>query len=1736
MSNDIDERVVEMKFDNASFQKNLQTSQASLNELDKTIKGVDGKSIGNLGAAADGVGSRFSAMAVVGVTALATLVNRAIVAGGQMLKSLAVDPISEGWSDYQKKLTSVQTVMNATGASIEKVSGYFDQLDEYADKTIYNLSDMTSAFAKFTNAGVKMNVSVPAIKGIANAVALAGQDAGAAQIAFYNLSQSIAGGFLTTTDYKSLNLANVATKELKDYIVDTAVAMGTLKKVGKDAYDIVAKKGKDAFKVAELFNGQLSEGWATSKVLLKTFGDFGDITTDIGKKALAAAQNVKSLPMMLETLKAAVGTTWTDTFEIIFGNVTESTKLFTGLTIQIQTIFDMFNNGRNDILKGWADKGGRKALFAGVTNILTAITKAIEIIQDAWRSIFPNRRTYDTLVDLTQAFENFTKKLIPTEKTIDALKNTFKGIFAILNIVWTVAKTVLKGLWTLLKPVLSVLGLAGDGLLDMSSKFGKWAEGLNEAFQNSKFIPVVTEWFEKMGKVVAKYVGAAVIWIKLGADKIREFIDGFKNADNADKFGDKLSSLNEAGIKFGIWLRKQKKLLDKFMGWFTNFRGQFVTQIQKMITKIDLLGENKSGENFFDRLKKGMSGLKDAGPDIIEAFKQIGSFFAGVWDIIKKVGEGIGKTVKFIVDQFKRLISGVDPNVAAGTLNLGLFAIGASALKNILGPGIQLLKSFEGLMNSFKAEIWSKAMLNVAIALLALAGAMFIMSKVPADKFGDVATVLGVMMVALVGVMKQLKALATGEGALSAKTALGLSVVLLIIGGALLLFASAANVFASAGWGGFGIGMLSLAGMVGVLWTLQKAKLGGKNMIKVATSMVIIGSAMLVFALGIKALSLLNFQEVATGLGITASALILFGYAMSSLPIKKAVASAQAFLIISAAMIVLAAAMKIIASMSWEELAKGLGVLAVSLAAIFGFMKLFKGEAASAAAFLLIVSSLALLTEVLKAIGQLPISAIVTGLVTIAVALGLVVAACIALTETGAFVALYGLAAVLASIGIAAAGVGAGIYLTVAAFEKLIEIGKQGAPVIIQSLTNLAQSMPAFANLIVQFFLNLLRQIAENIDKILEMVVSIALSVLNSLGPIIEKLIDVVIDALEALARRIWQFFRDNAYIWAETGATVIAEFIQGIADNIGDIVDAAADLIVNFIHGIEDNIGDIIDAAADLITTFIDHLGDDTVAIADAATDFIVQLMDAFGDNSLEIITAAGDTLQEFLDGLNDWVDDHMQDLIDAGAELAGHVAEGFGQGIAQVNPLTMGWNFGKGFINGVENIFQMHSPSKVMKALGVFVMQGFAQGLKSGNSEYVQDAWNDMRENLNNFITDTNSKIKQAKTKLAQLKKNPRKNAKAIKEETAAIKKLTAERDKAAATYKYMGKYLVDERNKLKKLADQYTIVTQKLEDAQQALADAKQERLDYQASTKDSFDDFMDVDTETKLSDFIDNMRKQLDATQQLRNDLAAVNAMGLNDKLYRQLLEQGTDSIPFLEQIIAGGQDAVDELNNISRDLDTVSEGLGTDASSNLYDAGVNMAQGIVDGLQSQADALKKQMESLADVMVNAIKKKLGIKSPAREGMEIGDFMAQGVVKGLNQASVSVANAAENMGGMMAEGLEKSLKYVNEMVPDSLDMNPTITPVLDLSQVESQSGKLNSMFDTKKLAVDASTAKAAVVASQVKANMDASTSTDGTNEPSLIQFNQYNNSPKALSDVEIYRQTNNQLSKAKGALTT
>ena len=392
MSKTVDERVVSMQFDNRRFERNVKTSMGtikklknslnfeetskSLEELDKQAKNVDMKT---LSKNADSVKLKFTALQVVAVRALTRIADSAMNAGKKIVSSLSTDQISAGWSKFEQKTASVQTIMNSTGKSIDEVSKYLDTLMWYSDQTSYGFTDMTSALAQMTSAGGDIDKIIPLIMGVANATAFAGKGAAEFSRVMYNLNQSYSLGYLQSLDWKSLEFAGAASKQLKQTLIDVGRELG---KIGDEV-------------TVDNFMTTLATRWADKEVMEKAFGRFAVFTQavkdavdrgeyetaeeaiaalsdkyeELGVKAFTAAQEAKSFSEAMNAVKDAVSSGWMQSFEIIFGNYQEAKKVWSSV---YNMLYDTFASGidtRNEILtKVFAKSGWDDIIDQGIIN------------------------------------------------------------------------------------------------------------------------------------------------------------------------------------------------------------------------------------------------------------------------------------------------------------------------------------------------------------------------------------------------------------------------------------------------------------------------------------------------------------------------------------------------------------------------------------------------------------------------------------------------------------------------------------------------------------------------------------------------------------------------------------------------------------------------------------------------------------------------------------------------------------------------------------------------------------------------------------------------------------------------------------------------------------------------------------------------------------------------------------------------------------------------------------------------------------------------------------------------------------------------------------------------------------------------------------------------------------------------------------------------------------------------
>lgn len=381
MSQEVDDRVVEMRFDNAQFEKNVHQTMQSLEKLNDSLR-LEGAEKGfekisdasakvdfdEMQGALEDLSGKFSAVEVMGIAALSHITRQAVDTGEKLVKSLSLDQVTSGWNKYAQKTASVQTIMNATGKSIAKVNGYLSKLMWFSDETSYSFTDMTQSLGQLTASGGDIEKVIPMIMGMANATAYAGKGASEFSRVIYNLNQSYSQGYLSLMDWKSVELAGVATAELKKQIIETGVALGKI---------------KEGDVTVGTFSSTLSTKWADKEVMETAFGKFAEFSEAVKKmvdanpgmlasqaidaladqydevtvKAFKAAQEAKSFSEAVDATKDAVSSGWMETFDLLFGNYEEAKGFWSDLAEEFWNMFAGGAAGRNNWLKNAFDSG-----------------------------------------------------------------------------------------------------------------------------------------------------------------------------------------------------------------------------------------------------------------------------------------------------------------------------------------------------------------------------------------------------------------------------------------------------------------------------------------------------------------------------------------------------------------------------------------------------------------------------------------------------------------------------------------------------------------------------------------------------------------------------------------------------------------------------------------------------------------------------------------------------------------------------------------------------------------------------------------------------------------------------------------------------------------------------------------------------------------------------------------------------------------------------------------------------------------------------------------------------------------------------------------------------------------------------------------------------------------------------------------------------------------------------------
>lgn len=1053
----IDERVVAMKFDNTQFKAKSQETIADLQKLESTIDSGATKNLGialgstfsnalrvvdsstggilsslgliqksasdvdmsGLSNSVEDATSKFSMLENIAVGALHNIGAKLADSGLNVAKAFTVQGAMDGFKEYELQINAVQTILGNTqskGTTLQDVNKTLDDLNAYADRTIYNFGEMTKNIGTFTAAGVGLEDSAKAIKGIANLAALSGSNSEQASHAMYQLSQAIAANKVGAQDWISVVNAGMGSEAFKKSLYETGKAMGTLKDAGNQTYEEWERNGKG-------FKESMADGWITGKVLTQTLEKFtGDLTdaqlkergyTDeqiaqiqkLAQTANGAAQDVKTFTQLIGTINESIGSGWAQSWRIILGDFEEAKVLWTRVSKAISGAVDSSAKSRNELLQGWRDAGGRTIVIDSLVRVFDGLNSIVNQVRRAFHQIFPPM-TVDQVMKLTRSFEDLTYKMRPSIETVVNIGRTFKGFFALLHIGWSLIKAV----GSMLGKIFGASSGAAGGLLTMTASLGDFLVKLDESIQNGKLFENI---FGKVGTFIAgvfEWIGKSVGDTNVAWAKFLDFVHGVAGGI----------------IKIFNILSSGKYKDGTFMGLKSdNGFIKFLIKVHDLVTSFIDKIKSFSFLDWFN-VSAGIGGV-----GILALFAKIVSQLKAIMALKEKIPFLNGEGLKGLFALFRG--GGGDGDEKGG--------------KDAPGIVEQLTGAFEKMQQALKA----RALLQIAAAILALAAAILILSSIDGGKLAQATAAVGALMAELMLALAGMTFLTKGSGFVKLA---GIAGAIVAISAAIVILAGVMKLMSKMSWEEIGKGLASIGGaflIIAIGTKLMPAKL----LLGTAFAMVPMANAIAILVHAIGDVSKLSWEEIGKGLAAIAGAMLLMAGTLRLIPTKTAFLLGLTLNAFAGSMVVLASALKSFGEMQWDAIGRGLAAMAGGLLLMVGAFRLMPatGGVVAAAGIFIMANALVVMAQAFNLFGTMSIESIAHSLVAVAVGLLLMVGAVKLMPDTGVFAAvgILVMANALVIMGQALTAIGG---LSIRQIVKGL-IGLGGAMVILVAAANL---------------------------------------------------------------------------------------------------------------------------------------------------------------------------------------------------------------------------------------------------------------------------------------------------------------------------------------------------------------------------------------------------------------------------------------------------------------------------------------------------------------------------------------------------------------------------------------------------------------------------------------------------------------------------------------------------------
>lgn len=987
MSKEVDERVVEMRFNNALFESKVQQTMRSLAALNEKLmfkgaeKGFEKVSDSSekvkfnaLLNALDNLSQKFSAVEVIGVTALMRITNQAVDAGERLVKALSLDPIISGFQEYETQINAVQTILANTsskGTTLDQVNAALDELNHYADLTIYNFTEMTRNIGTFTAAGVDLNTSVSAIKGIANLAAVSGSTSQQASTAMYQLSQALASGTVKLQDWNSVVNAGMGGQVFQDALKETARVHGI-------AIDSMIKKEGS-------FRETLSKGWLTSSILTETLQKFtGDLNEEtlksigytdeqikkimeMGKTANDAATKVKTFSQLKDTLTEALQSGWTQTWQTIIGDFEEAKELFTRFSDVFSDLINKSSEARNTVLAGGLNTGWQQ-LSTALGDSADFYSQMLEKVMLANGSI--SQKQIDDA-------GSFVKALQQGGVSAEQLQNGLKESYKQLSVLGALSDDALKA--KKLNPA-QVRSLAksfeevNQKVADCSLDLDIYSKKIGELSGREHLIESIWNVFEALEKVVEPVARAwQKIFSPITADQI------YNIAKSIDEFTAKLSISDETADKIertfsgifavlNVWknmLLTVSKVLGEVFNAVSPLAGGFLSITASLgdclVEMANAVNNSKTFKTTLDGIHWIIGKVSEGMQTFAGVLTDVSNNVSVVFDPLKTLGEWFENFISFITPKLKWLadkIGEIFEELGSGAS--GAFGnLNGNALWGFANAGMiaGLIAGIKGFLEAFK-DIGSTVK----------------------DTIGGVAELLN----------KLGEAVTAWKNNKNAETLKTISTAVAILAGSLVVLSMVKPERLAASTGA----MIALfAELLVALAIYDEIAKKTKKVGKGTSSMVVMAAGVLILTSALKKISEIETEKLLTSviaLGAVMAELVAAQVAISKWA-KDGAKHAMSMLAMAAAVRVLAEAVEQLADLGWDGIEKGLIAVAGLLAEVAAFSGLsnFGGlTAGKAVGILILAAALSVLEKSVSAFSKMPVDELQNGIGVLGAILG----------------------------------------------------------------------------------------------------------------------------------------------------------------------------------------------------------------------------------------------------------------------------------------------------------------------------------------------------------------------------------------------------------------------------------------------------------------------------------------------------------------------------------------------------------------------------------------------------------------------------------------------------------------------------------------------------------------------------------------------------------------------------